>query len=137
MPNIETTDVQTSGVLIRDGEYADGILDIASAGTFREGLILARDSVSLKFVPFVKGGNTNQNGIPKAVLPYDVVAETSADQVVRVLTGGVLKRDRLIILADGDDSNVDSAVVDQLRDYGLRAEKTAQLSVGPLDPEDS
>lgn len=135
MSNIETTDIDIGGVLIRDGEYADGILDIAGAGTFKEGLILARDSVSLKLVPFVKGGNTNGNGIPKAVLPYDVVAATSADQVVRVLTGGVLNKERLIVLADGDASNVDNAVIDQLRDYGLRAEKVQQLSHNPADDD--
>lgn len=128
MANITTTSVDTASLVIRDDEHEDGILDIAASGTFKEGLILARDSVSLKFVPFVKGGSTNENGIPKAVLPYELIAATSADQRVRVLTGGVVLKRKLVILADGDDANVDAAVRDQLRSYGIRSRLSTQLA---------
>lgn len=133
MSNITVTDVNAGSVELRDGEFEDGVLDIASAGTFKEGLILARDSVSLKFVPFVKGGSSNENGIPKAVLPYALVADTSADQRIRALIAGVVNLNRLVILADGDASNVDNAVKDQLRSFGIVPLDVKQLSHNPAD----
>jgi hypothetical protein len=133
MANITTTDVNAGSVELRDGEFEDGLLDIASSGTFPEGLILARDSVSLKFVPFVKGGSSNENGIPKAVLPAQLVADTSADQPIRALVKGVVNLNRLVILADGDASNVDAAVSDQLRSFGIVPLNVVQLSHNSAD----
>ena len=66
-----------------------------------------------------EGGSTNENGIPKAVLTYDVTATGAGDEQARVMVAGEVRKNKLIIDADGDDSNVDAAVIDQLRDYGI------------------
>jgi len=115
-------------VQLRNCEFADATVTFAGADIFVEGTILAVDSVSLKFVLFVKGGSTNQNGIPKAVLAHRLENTGAGDLPARVIVAGELVKERLVIDADGNDSNVDRAVIDQLRDYGLRAVSVKQLA---------
>jgi hypothetical protein len=108
------------------------LITFGGAATLLAGCILARDSVSLKLVPFVKGGATNQNGIPKAVLLYPVTAAGAGDVMSDALITGGVRKERLVINADGNDSNIDSAVIDQLRAFGITPVTTQQLAV--LDP---
>lgn len=119
MSNITITNLDTGNVLLGEGEFKDELLTFAGAATVVEGTILARDSVSLKMVPFVKGGVVNENGIPKSVLTYDVVAAGAGDESIRSLTKGNVRVPRLIIDADGDGSNIDAVVLDQLRNYAI------------------
>jgi len=128
MPNIEITTNTTNGIRIWEPVHADDVVNFAGAGTLLAGTILARDSISLRLVPFVKGGTTNANGVPVAVLEHDLTAAGAAVLSVRPIVGGQIRSVQLIINADGDDSNVDAAVLDQLRDYGIIALFTAQLS---------
>lgn len=128
MSNLTTTNISNSTVFIDGGEYEDGLLTFAAAGTVVEGTILARDSATLKFVPFVKGGTTNGNGIPKAVLTYDVTAAGAGDVAIRAAIEGSVRIDKLIINADGDGSNVDAAVRDQLRAYGITPLTVTELN---------
>ena len=129
MSNITITNNDLGSVVYKDGEFRDDLLTFAGADTFAEGTILARDSVSLKLVPFVKGGVTNENGIPKTVLTYEVSATGAGDVAVRSLVSGTVRKERLIIDADGDDSNVDNAVIDQLRDYSIVAANVQELNI--------
>ena len=129
MPNLTITNVDIGSVILKDGEFRDDLLTFAGAATVVEGTILARDSVSLKLVPFVKGGVTNENGIPKAVLTYDVTAAGAGDESIRDMVSGSLRAERLIIDADGDASNVDAAVLDQLRDYSLVSIDVQELNI--------
>lgn len=129
MSNIEITNIDQGNVLLSDGKFNDELLTFAGAATVAAGTILARDSVSLKLVPYVKGGATNENGIPKAVVTYDVTAAGAGDVAVRALVDGEVRFERLVINADGDNSNVDKAVRDQLRDYGITVKNVEQLSV--------
>jgi hypothetical protein len=124
---ITTTSVDTGSVALRDEQYRDETLNLASGVTVLPGTILARDSVSLKLVLFVKGGSTNQNGIPKAVLGYNLAGATG-DNAVRVIEKGEVNKRRLIIAADGTGANVDNAVLDQLRAYGITPVDVSQLS---------
>jgi len=128
MSNLTATNIDNGSVFIDCGEFEDGLLTFAGAGTVVEGTILAVDSVSLKYVPFVKGGSTNENGIPKAVLTYDVVAAGAGDEVIRAGIEGYVRIDKLVIAADGDSSNVDKAVQDQLRDYGITPRTVSELN---------
>lgn len=128
MPDPTITNNDTGGVIFKDVEYRDDVITFAGADTFAAGTILARDSVSGKLVLFVKGGSTNENGIPKAVLTYPVTAAGSGDKTARVAIKGQFRKDKLIIDADGDDSNIDNAVRDQLRDYGLIAVDVSELN---------
>lgn len=129
MSNITVTNVDIGNVILKDGEFRDDLLTFAGAATVKEGTILARDSVSLKLVPFVKGGVTNENGIPKAVLTYDVTATGAGDVAIRDMVSGSVRAQRLVIDADGDASNVDAAVLDQLRDYALVSIDVQELNI--------
>jgi hypothetical protein len=128
MANLTIENISNSSVFFDGEEFEDGLLTFAGAATVVEGTILARDSVSLKFVPFVKGGVTTGNGIPKAVLTYDVTATGAGDIAIRAGIEGYVRIDKLIINADGDGSNVDAAVLDQLRDYGITAQTVTELN---------
>ena len=129
MPNLTITNVDLGNVILQDGQFRDDTLTFAGAGTVLAGAILARDSVSLKLVPFVKGGVTNENGIPKAVLTYDVTAAGAGDEQVRDMVSGSVRAGRLIINGDGDGSNVDATVLDQLREYSLISIDVQELNI--------
>lgn len=126
--SITITNNDLGSVIIEKGEFRDDLLTFGGAGTVVAGTILARDSVSLKLVPYVKGGATNENGIPKAVLTYDVTAAGAGDVAIRDMVSGKLDASRLVIDADGDASNIDAAVLDQLRSYSLVAIDVTELS---------
>jgi subtilisin family serine protease len=115
--------------ILQDAEFRDDVLNLAGADSIAAGTILARDSVSLKLVLFVKGGSTNQNGIPKAILTYPVVATGAGDVRVRVAVAGKFRRNKLIIDADGTGANIDAAVLDQLRDYSLVPIDVTELNI--------
>jgi len=128
MTNLVITNVDTGNVILESGDFEDGALVFAGAGTVLEGTILARDSVSFKFVPYVIGGVVNENGIPKAVISYDVVAEGAGDIQTRPMVSGRVREERLIVDADGDGSNITPAILDQLRDYKITAVSVDDLS---------
>ncbi len=128
MANITITNQDVGSVILQDAQFEDATITFAGADTFAPGTILARDSVSLKHVLFAKGGVTNENGIPKAVLTHEVVATGAGDETGRVAIKGLFRKERLIIDADGDDSNIDGAVKDQLRSYGLTPVSVTELN---------
>lgn len=123
------TNVDLGSVILKDGEFRDELLTFAGAGTVVEGTILARDSVSGNLVPYVIGGVTNENGIPKCVVTYDVVATGAGDVPVRIMMTGSLRAQRLVVDADGDNSNITNAILDQLRDYSLVAIDVQELNI--------
>lgn len=128
MTNPVITNCDRSGVLIDGRSSQPDIITFAGAGTLLAGTILARDSVSLKLVPFVKGGSTNENGIPKTLITCAVTATGAGDETVSVLTDATVRKDKLVIDADADNSNVDAAVLDQLRAYNIIVEGVKDLS---------
>lgn len=129
MANLTITNNDLSVVEISNAEFRDDTVTFAGADTLAPGTILARDSVSLKLVIFVKGGVTNENGIPKAILTHELVAAGAGDLPARVAVSGEFRKSKLIIDADGDDSNIDAAVIDQLRDYGLVPLEVSELNI--------
>lgn len=128
MPNIEIQNNKTRGIVIWSPVFKDEIVTAAGADVFAAGTILARDSGSLKLVLFVKGGSTNGNGIPKAVLTQDLEFAGAGDLPVKAMVEGQVRTGDLIIDSDGDSSNIDAAVLDQLRDYGIVGLSTTQLA---------
>lgn len=129
MANSTVTNVDLGSVILQNAQFRDGAVTFAGAATLLEGTILAVDSISLKYVPFVKGGITNENGIPKAMLTYPVTAAGAGDEQARLGVAGSYRSERLVIDADGDNTNVDQAVVDQLRDYGLVPLDVQELNI--------
>ena len=126
-PTIENVDV--GSVVVEKGLMRDDVLTFTGAATYKAGTLLARDSVSKKFIPYVKGGTTNEDGIVKALLTSDVTSTAAGDVPFRYMMSGAVKKQKLIILADGDDSNVDSVEIDGLRDYGFSVLDVQNLSV--------
>ena len=129
MANSTIENVDLGSIILQNGQFRDDLLTFAGAATVIEGTILARDSASLKLVPYVKGGVTNENGIPKAVLTYDVVAAGAGDEAVRDMVSGSVRAELLVIDADGDASNIDAAVLDQLRAYSLVSIDVQELNI--------
>lgn len=127
MANLTITNLDLGSVILGKAEHIDVEITFAGADTFAPGTILARDSISLKHVLFVKGGSTNENGIPKGVLTEEVVAGGSGDEHARLMISGSVRKERLIIDADGDDSNIDGAVIDQLSDFGITSINKTEL----------
>jgi len=127
--NMTVTNVDLGSVVLEDGPYRDDTLTFTGADTYEAGTILARDSSTGKLIAFVKGGTTNEDGIPKTVLTYDVTADGAGDKPVRVPQSGVMRKNKLIIDADGDDTNVDDVVLDELRDYGITAKNVPEENI--------
>ena len=121
--------VRLNDVVLERGDYRDEVLTFTGAGTVVEGTLLARDNVSLKMVPFVKGGTTNGNGIPSAVATSDITATAAGDIPFRAMLNGKLRKSYTVIDADGDDSNIDAAVIDACRSFNLVIETVQELSV--------
>ncbi len=119
MANIEIQNNDLGSVILKDAYFSDELLTFAAVGTVLEGTILARDTATLKLVPYVKGGTTDGNGIPNAVLTYDIAADAAGDVSLRAMITGCVRAERLIIAADGDGSNVDAVVLDQLRGQSI------------------
>jgi hypothetical protein len=127
MANITITNVDTGGIELHSGEFEDGLLTFGGADTFVKGTILARDSSTKKWIVFVKGGSTNGNGVPRAVLTYEVSKDGSGDLKIRALVAGTVNKNRLVIDADGDGSNVDENVIDGLKDNKITCTDVTQL----------
>ena len=129
MANSTITNLNLSSLILKDGEFRNDTLTLAGALTVAAGTILARDSSTLKLVPFVKGGSTNGNGIPKAILTYAVTSTGAGDTPIRDMVSGSVRAGLLVIIADGDASNVDNAVLDQLRAYSLVSIDVQELNI--------
>jgi len=127
--NMTVLNNDAGSVVFELGDFRDELLTFAGAGTVLAGTILARDSASLKLVPFVKGGVANGNGIPKAMLTYDVTSTGAGDVPIRAMVSGSVRFPKLIIDADADNSNVDNAVMDGMRNYGIVTVNTNELAI--------
>ena len=125
---MDVTNIDSGSVLIEGGQFKDDLITFAGEDTFVAGTILARSTASGKLILFVKGGVTDGNGVPVAVLTYDVTATGAGDVAGRALIAGVVNKGRLVIDADGDDSNIDGAVIDDLRNVGIVPVTVSQLS---------
>lgn len=100
----------------------DGATDFAVGDFFT--LTVAADGDLGYYAPDGLGGLQE----PLAVLTYDVVATGAADIPVRVLRAGTVLKGRLILDADGDDSNITEAILDKLAAVGINAVDYAELS---------
>jgi len=79
-----------------------------------------------KLVPYAIAGAGGAQK-PIAVAPYDLVKAGAGDLQARVLVAGRVNATRLVVDADGDDSNITAAILDELRSAGIVAEPVTQL----------
>jgi len=68
---------------------------------------------------------------PKFILSQEYVSAAGGDFPIRPLISGEVRREDLIIDADGDGSNITDAIIDELRDFTMIASTATQL--GELD----
>lgn len=85
-------------------------------------LTVAADGTTVVYATAGAGGAQ----IPNAVLTYDVTVATGSTVSARVLVGGEVRREHLVIDAGGTVTN---AIVEQLRDFGIVAQKVNELNI--------
>jgi len=129
MSNITVTNNTLADPIFSSSVTRDDVLAMAGAATVKPGTILARDSASGKLVLFVKGGSTNGNGVPKAIITYEVVVAGAGDTPISAAVSGEYRKQKLVIATDGDASNIDAVVMDQLRDYGMTPIDVSELNI--------
>jgi hypothetical protein len=130
MASLTITNADVGNVILSDAKFdSNQVLTLAAADTIASGTILARDSSSLKYVLYVIGGSTNENGIPKAVLTYELVSAASGDFAIRPMIKGKVRQEKLIVDADGDATNITNAIRDQLRDYGIIPQSVDEINI--------
>lgn len=127
MANIEITNNDLGKVALGDNEYRDELLTLTGAVTVEAGTILARDSSTGKLVPFdPDDAGAVDHEFAKAVLDYEVTSAGAGDVAVRALISGRVNATRLVV---DDGATITSAMLDQLRDYGITPVSVSQNSV--------
>lgn len=127
MPMI-VTNIDLGSVMYSEGVFNPVDFKFLAAETWLEGTILARVESDGTYVPFVVGGTANVNGTPKVILTYE---STSGITTIsgKVLMGGVVVKERLVIHGDADLTNLTEVHIEQLRDYGILTQSVQELSV--------
>jgi len=100
----------------------DGSTDFALGDTAT--LTVAADGTLTPFSPTGVGGAQ----IPIEVLTYDVTSTGAGGIPIRALVSGEVNKNRLIIDADGNGTNITNAMLDQLRAASIIPVDVQQLS---------
>jgi hypothetical protein len=130
MSNITITNNDLGSVILKNAEHRDYILDALAAKVYPEGTILALNVAGDKLIPYVKGGAVPGAGKAAYVMTYDVDATAATgDYPLRAMISGCVRKERLIIDADGDASNIDDGVIDLLKDNGIDAIDVQELNI--------
>ena len=137
MANLTTTEIDIGDVELERSEFEDGVINFSGADVLARGTILARNTSTLKWQIYVKGGSSNGNGVPQGVLSHEVEALGSGDLPVRVAIRALVNVNRLIIDADGDASNIDATVRDLLREHNITPVDVRQVGGALFTDEDS
>lgn len=101
----------------------DGATDFAVGDFFTLTVVANGD-----LVPYAIAGAGGAQ-LPIAILTYEVVATGVEDIPARVGVAGKYRKEKLIIDADGDGSNITNAILDQLRSYGLVPVDVQELNI--------
>lgn len=137
MANLTTTEVDIGDLELERSEFEDGVINFGGADVLARGCILARNTSTLKWQIYVKGGSSNGNGTPQGVLSHEVTATGSGDLPVRVMIKGTVNVNRLIIDAQGDASAIDATVRDLLREHNITPVDVDQVGGALFTDEDS
>lgn len=102
----------------------EGGTDFSAADEFTLTVVADGD-----YVPFVIGGVAGA-GAPIAVMPPSGVTATGAgSEPFRPTISGEVRKEKLIIDADGDGSNITEAMLDQLRDFTIVSQDVQELNI--------
>jgi hypothetical protein len=81
-----------------------------------------------KVVPFATDGAGGAQ-IPKLIVTFDVVAAGAGNEPIRAMVSGIVRKQRLIIDADGDGSNITDEILDLIRDFSLISIDVQELNI--------
>jgi hypothetical protein len=81
-----------------------------------------------KLVPFATDGAGGAQ-LPKAIVTFDVVAAGAGNEPIRAMVSGIVRKQRLIIDADGDGSNITDEILDLIRDFSLISIDVQELNI--------
>jgi hypothetical protein len=121
-------EVVNDGV-IRVGRTEIGLLTAAGADTFLANTLVALDTATQNYVPYVIGGTTNGNGIVAGALTEEKVAAGAGDIPVTIYIDADIQTHKAVVHADGDASNIDANVKLLCRDKGITLVDTKDLYV--------
>jgi len=124
-PEIKNFD--TGSLVLRDGNFADIILNASGAVTYPEGQVLAFNGTTGKYAETISGTAAVANA--KAILAEEAVFSGSGDKLVRAVIGGVVAEEKLFFNGSDTPDTIPAAVDSfrvQLRDYGIVIENPAE-----------
>jgi hypothetical protein len=81
-----------------------------------------------KCVPFAIDG-VGSIATPIGVLSYPVTATGSGNIAAQIVAAGTFRKERMIIDADGDDTNLSESIIDGLYARGIKVVNTKDISV--------
>ena len=116
---LAVTVVEVGGFVIT---ITDGATDFIVGDTFTLTVAASGD-----IVPFEKDGIGGAQ-VPMYILTQALTSTGAGDVPMRLLVAGRVRENDLVIDSDGDNSNVDTTVVNQLRDFTMIPESTQQLA---------
>jgi len=128
MANITTTTNDNGSPLLKEGVFQNDVYTAAGAVDLAAGTILARNVSTGKLVDYVIGGTAAVNGTPSAIVTQAVEVSGAGDVQIRPAIGGQFQLERLVVVADGDASNIDAVEKDKLRLYNLTAISVNQMA---------
>jgi hypothetical protein len=128
VPNPVVTTIDQGFIGLGDNAFQDVQVKFAGAAMLKAGTVMARDTTDATLVPFAIGGVTNGNGIPCAVLAEPLTASGAGNLPWRAIISGSVNRNRLVINADGDASNLTKAIEDTLRARSIVPETVDQIA---------
>ena len=129
MATLTITNENPSNGIIKQGRFESILFTSAGAATYLDNTIVARDTSTLKAVPYVKGGSTNGNGVVYGILTKGFTAAGAGDTPVRVLLTCEIAKTKTVIHADGDSSNIDGAVKMSAKSTGIVIVDDTDLAV--------
>ena len=129
MPAIDVTNNTSVGIQVWEPVYQNNqTFTSAGAGTEPAGMILALNTSTNKWVPYVSAG-ANGTGVPSAILAFDIVSTGAGDYPVTPLIGGRVRDAEIGVSSALTAPNAIEVL--GLRDYNIIAQPTNQL--GELD----
>ena len=81
-----------------------------------------------KLVAYVIAGAAGAQ-VPIAILTYDITVTGAGDVAIRAMVSGEVRKELLVVDADGDASNITDAILDQLRVAKIVAVDVQELNI--------
>jgi hypothetical protein len=127
VPNIETQNNVTTGVVIFEPRYEESILIVAGAGTILAGTVLGRITASGKLTPYDSAA-VDGSEVAIAVIQNEQVFTGAGEVAINAIIAGEVRLSKLSVYNSGTPLALTQAEVDALRDYAILARSSTELS---------